>query len=203
MGTTIGGLLVGQGLRVRLVEADRERAHDAAEAMPDVRVFHASAFDSTFLERQRIGQAAAVYCMNDDAKNLYSAVLAKEHGVRLTIALAHDPTAVAVYDRGGVDVAINRAKWPPRRWCASRTIRVSTRSRCSKATASRSSTSRCAQTPSWSTDRSASCRRTMPGGRRRDPQRHRHLPARVRLVSAGDRVIVHRDRHCAAAERAL
>ena len=107
MGTTIGGLLVGQGLRVRLVEADRERAHDAAEGMPDVRVFHASAFDSTFLERQRIGQAAAVYCMNDDAKNLYSAVLAKEHGVRLTIALAHDPTAVAVYDRGGVDVAIN------------------------------------------------------------------------------------------------
>ena len=107
MGTTIGGLLVGQGLRVRLVEADRERAHDAAEGMPDVRVFHASAFDSTFLERQRIGQAAAVYCMNDDAKNLYSAVLAKEHGVRLTIALAHDPTAVAVYERGGVDVAIN------------------------------------------------------------------------------------------------
>ena len=107
MGTTIGGLLVGQGLRVRLVDADRERAHDAAEGMPDVRVFHASAFDSTFLERQRIGQAAAVYCMNDDAKNLYSAVLGKEHGVRLTIALAHDPTAVAVYERGGVDVAIN------------------------------------------------------------------------------------------------
>jgi trk system potassium uptake protein TrkA len=75
--------------------------------MPDVRVFHASAFDSTFLERQRIGQAAAVFCMNDDPKNLYAAVLAMQHGVRLTIALAHDPTAVQVYERGGVDVAIN------------------------------------------------------------------------------------------------
>jgi trk system potassium uptake protein TrkA len=107
MGTTIGGVLVGRGTRVRLVDADRERAHDAAEEMPDVRVFHASAFDSTFLARQRIGQAATVFCMNDDAKNLYGAVLAKEHGARLTIALAHDPSAVEVYERGGVDVAIN------------------------------------------------------------------------------------------------
>jgi trk system potassium uptake protein len=107
MGTTIGSVLVGRGMRVRLVDAQRGRAHDAAEALPDVRVFHASAFDATFLERQRIGQAAAVFCMNDDAKNLYGAVLAKEHGARLTIALAHDPTAVEVYERGGVDVAIN------------------------------------------------------------------------------------------------
>jgi trk system potassium uptake protein TrkA len=107
MGTTIGSVLVGRGIRVRLVDAHRERAHDVAEETPDVRVFHASAFDATFLERQRIGQAAAVFCMNDDAKNLYGAVLAKAHGVRLTIALAHDPTAAEVYERGGVDVAIN------------------------------------------------------------------------------------------------
>ena len=107
MGATIGGVLVGRGIRVRLVDADRERAHDVAEEMPDARVFHADCFDSTFLERQRIGHAAAVFCMNDDARNLYGAVLTKEHGVRLTIALAHDPTAVRVYERGGVDVAIN------------------------------------------------------------------------------------------------
>jgi trk system potassium uptake protein len=107
MGATIGGVLLKRGMRVRLVDADGARAHDVAEEMPDARVFHADCFDSTFLERQRIGQAAAVFCMNDDARNLYGAVLTKEHGVRLTIALAHDPTAVQVYERGGVDVAIN------------------------------------------------------------------------------------------------
>jgi trk system potassium uptake protein len=107
MGTTIGSVLVGRGMRVRLVEANRERANDVAEKVPNVRVFHADCFDSSFLERQRIGQAAAVFCMNDDAKNLYGAVLAMQHGVRLTIALAHDPSAVQVYERGGVDVAIN------------------------------------------------------------------------------------------------
>jgi trk system potassium uptake protein TrkA len=107
MGMTIAGVLVAKGMRVRLVDADRERAHDVAEKLPGVRVFHASCFDAAFLERQRIGQAAAVFCMNDDPKNLFGAVLAKEHGVRLTITLAHDPTAVLVYERGGVDVAIN------------------------------------------------------------------------------------------------
>jgi trk system potassium uptake protein len=107
MGTTIGRVLLGRGMRVRLVDADAARAHEAADEMPEVRVFHADAFDSSFLERQRIGQAAAVFCMNDDAKNLYGATLTKMHGVRLTIALSHDPTAVQVYEEAGVDVAIN------------------------------------------------------------------------------------------------
>ena len=71
-------------------------------------MFCAHAFDPEFFERERIGRApAAVFCLNDDAKNLYAAVLARVHGVRLTVALAHDPAAVSVYERGGVDVAIN------------------------------------------------------------------------------------------------
>jgi trk system potassium uptake protein TrkA len=76
--------------------------------MPDVRAFHAHAFDPEFIERERIGRArAAVFCLNDDPKSLYGAILAKGHGVRLTIALVHDEISVDVYERGGVDVAIN------------------------------------------------------------------------------------------------
>ena len=107
MGTTIARILLERGMRVRIVDARSERAHDVAEELPEARVFHADAFDRTFLERQRIAQAAAVFCMNDDAKSLYGAVLAKVHGVRLTIALVHDPASAEVYERGGVDVAIN------------------------------------------------------------------------------------------------
>jgi trk system potassium uptake protein TrkA len=108
MGSTIARVLLGRDVRVRLVDSDHKRALDAAEALPEARVFCAHAFDSDFLERERIGNAsAAVFCLNDDAKNLYAAVLARAHGVRLTIALAHDPASVAVYESGGVDVAIN------------------------------------------------------------------------------------------------
>ncbi len=108
MGSTIARVLLHRDVRVRLVDADHGRAMEAAEALPGARVFCAHAFDPEFFQRERIGSAsAAVFCLNDDAKNLYAAVLARVHGVRLTITLAHDPAAVPVYERAGVDVAIN------------------------------------------------------------------------------------------------
>jgi trk system potassium uptake protein len=108
MGTTIAGVLLERGLRVRVIDGQRERVAEIAETLPKVRAFHAEAFDPEFLERERIGRArAGVYCLNDDAKNLYGALLAKEQGLDLTIALVHDPSAVPVYTRGGVDVTVN------------------------------------------------------------------------------------------------
>src|ERR687897_993451 len=108
MGTTIARALLEREIRVRLVDAQLERAREVAETLPGARCFHAHAFDPEFLERERIGRAtAAVFCLNDDARNLYGAILAKSHGVRLTIALVHDEISVDVYERGGVDVAIN------------------------------------------------------------------------------------------------
>jgi trk system potassium uptake protein TrkA len=120
MGTTIARALLEHDMHVRLIDSRQERAHDVAEELPDARVFHADAFDPSFLERLRLDEAAAVFCMNDDARNLYGAVLAKVHGVRLTIALVHDPASAAVYERGGVDVAIN-----PRQATAEEMVRFS------------------------------------------------------------------------------
>ncbi|HWT24331.1 MAG TPA: Trk system potassium transporter TrkA [Solirubrobacteraceae bacterium] len=108
MGVTIARVLLERGIRIRLVDAVRERVREVAESFPEVRCFHAHAFDSEFLDRERIGRAtAAVFALNDDAKNLFGAVLSKGHGVRLTITLVHDPVSVEVYERGGVDVAVN------------------------------------------------------------------------------------------------
>ena len=108
MGRTIARVLLDRELRVRLVDADETRAQEAAEELADARVFHASAFDADFFARERIDDdTAAVFAMNDDAKNLYAGVLAELHGVHLTIALAHDPESVDVYERAGVDLALN------------------------------------------------------------------------------------------------
>jgi trk system potassium uptake protein TrkA len=108
MGTTIATVLLERGLRLRVVDADRDRVRSIAERLPAVRAFHAHAFDPEFLDHERIGRAsAAVFCLNDDARNLYGAILAKRHGVRMTIALVHDEVSVEVYEAGGVDVTIN------------------------------------------------------------------------------------------------
>jgi trk system potassium uptake protein TrkA len=126
MGTTIARVLLDRGLRVRLVEAQAARARQVAKELPQVQVFHASAFDPDFLAHERIGQwTAAVFCMNDDPRNLYGAVLAKRRGVRLTIALTHDPISKAVYESGGVDVAVN-----PRQVAAEEMVRFAHDPRC-------------------------------------------------------------------------
>jgi trk system potassium uptake protein len=108
MGQTIARVLLDREIRVRMVDADHGRAQEAAEELQEARVFHASAFDPDFLVRERIGEeSAAVFAMNDDAKNLYAGVLAELQGVHLTIALAHDPGAVDVYERAGIDLPLN------------------------------------------------------------------------------------------------
>ena len=107
-GTAVARVLREQGIRVRLVEAARERARDVAEELPDCRVFHATGIDPDFMERERIGQArAAIFAMRDDAKNHYAATLAKLHGVGFTIAIVHEAVSVEVFERAGIDVAIN------------------------------------------------------------------------------------------------
>ena len=100
--------LVAQRIRVRIVEAVAERARWAAEEVPRARVFHATGMDADFIERERINQAqAGVFAMRDDAKNHYAATLLKLHGVPFTIAVVHDAHSVDVFERAGIDRAVN------------------------------------------------------------------------------------------------
>jgi len=46
MGTTIARVLLDRDLRVRLVDAQRDRVKEAEETLPGVRAFHAHAFDA-------------------------------------------------------------------------------------------------------------------------------------------------------------
>jgi trk system potassium uptake protein TrkA len=108
IGLATARVLLEQGIRVRLVESDLERAKVISDRFPDVRVFHATGTDPEFLEREHIGRSeAAVFAMRDDAKNYYAATLAKLHGVQFTIAIVHDSVSMEVFERAGVDVAIN------------------------------------------------------------------------------------------------
>jgi trk system potassium uptake protein TrkA len=107
-GVAAAGLLLQQGIHVRLIEANPERAREVADRYPDARVLAATGIDPDFLDRERIAQTgAAVFAMRDDGKNLYAATLAKLHGAPFTIAVAHEQMSVQVFERAGVDVAID------------------------------------------------------------------------------------------------
>jgi trk/ktr system potassium uptake protein len=107
-GLAIARLLLEEGIRIRIVESHLERASAAAEALPGAAVLHASGLDADFIERERISKAqAAVFAMRDDAKNHYAATLVKLHGVPFTIAVVHEARSIEVFERAGIDVAVN------------------------------------------------------------------------------------------------
>jgi trk system potassium uptake protein len=108
IGVAVAQQLIRQNIRVRIVEADRDKAAHAAQELPQARVFNATGLDPYFLERERIGQSrAAVFAMQNDAKNHYAGALVKLHGVSFTIAVVDDPLSIEVLERSGIDVAIN------------------------------------------------------------------------------------------------
>lgn len=108
VGTAVAQQLLRRGIGVRLIEADPDRAREAAEDLPGARVYRATGIDPDFLERERIGQAqAAIFAMREDERNLYAATLARVHGVAFTIAIVHDPVSREVYEASGVDVTVN------------------------------------------------------------------------------------------------
>lgn len=110
LSATIARVLLDRGIRVRLVERNRQRANELADAVPGARVFHAAAFDRAFLRRERIGEAtAAVFALGDDARNLFAAVLAKVNGAQFTIAVLVDPAAAEVFHSADVDSTIDPA----------------------------------------------------------------------------------------------
>ena len=107
-GTAVARLLLEQGIAVRLIEADRDRARYVAAELPHARVYHATGLDPDFLERERIADArVAIFAMRDDMKNHFAAALAKVHGTPFTVAIVYDAHAQEVFERTGIDVTVN------------------------------------------------------------------------------------------------
>lgn len=107
-GLAIARVLLDQRIRVRLIESREERAREVADELPDARVYYATGVEPDFIDRERIGQAsAAVFAMKEDSKNLYAAMLAKVHGIGFTIGIVHEQVSVEVFERAGIDVAVN------------------------------------------------------------------------------------------------
>ena len=118
-GVATARLLLKEGIGVRLIETNTERAREVADQLPKARVLRATGIDPDFLQRERVDQAeAAVFAMRDDAKNLYAATLARLHGVEYTIAIAHEAASVRVFETAGIDVAVD-----PRRLTAEEIVR--------------------------------------------------------------------------------
>lgn len=108
-GRAITRTLCAQGLRVRLIDANAAVARLCAEEIESADVFCADATDSAFLEREHVGRADAVVCCTDrDERDLLICLLAKSLGVPIAVAVVGDPDLVPIFERVGVDHALNQ-----------------------------------------------------------------------------------------------
>jgi trk system potassium uptake protein TrkA len=109
-----------QGVSVRIIERDAERAREIAPQLDSsCTVLHGDATDLDVLLQERIGEANVfVATTRDDENNMVACQLARSLGVQRTVAIVNKSSYRQIYDLLGVDLAIS-----PRILMASRILR--------------------------------------------------------------------------------
>lgn len=111
IGYRLAYTLQHRGLRPIIIEADPKRSRWLAEQLPQSQVFQSDATDLEFMEEERLGEAeVGVSVMDRDERNLLSALLLKNLGVQKVIAGVADPSFIEIFQRVGVDIAVNARK---------------------------------------------------------------------------------------------
>jgi trk system potassium uptake protein TrkA len=96
------------GVRVRMIEINKERAQKASIALKKTVVLHGDGLDRDLLVEAGVnGADIAISISNDDRVNVLSAGLAKEAGVRRALCLVNDRTLDSLKDPLGVDIFID------------------------------------------------------------------------------------------------
>lgn len=93
---------------VRLIEHEHDRARELAERLPETVVLESDATDTEFLAREQVDEAdVVVACLGSDEKNLLVSLLARELGVKRTIAAVGTKQYADLFETVGVDVAVS------------------------------------------------------------------------------------------------
>lgn len=79
------------GVRVRVIEANKERAEIVATDLPRTVILHGDAMNAEVQEEAGAAQADVLICLtNDDKTNILSSILGKKIGARQTIVLLNE-----------------------------------------------------------------------------------------------------------------
>ena len=96
------------GVRVRMIEHDKETAESAAEELTRTVILNGDAMAASIQEEAGVGNSETVICLtNDDKINILSAVLAKKLGARNTISLINEVSMQDMQSELGIDMVID------------------------------------------------------------------------------------------------
>jgi len=96
------------GMRVRVIERNKEQAEIAAEALKRTVILNGDAMEASIQEEAGVDNSEMVICLtNDDKTNILSAVLAKKLGADHTISLINEVSMQDMQSELGIDMVID------------------------------------------------------------------------------------------------
>ncbi|NIP30832.1 MAG: Trk system potassium transporter TrkA [Candidatus Dadabacteria bacterium] len=108
LGKIVANRLYDEGISVKIIETDPERAKFAAEEMPGVTVYNGDATNSETLNEVGVDSADYLFALTgNDEENVLSALLAKNLGIKWSTVLYTNPDYIDVLEAIGVDRAIS------------------------------------------------------------------------------------------------
>jgi trk system potassium uptake protein TrkA len=96
------------GMKVRVIENDRERAEFVSKSLDHAVVLHGDALDPDMLKEAAVEMAETVVAVtNDDETNILAALLAKRYGAKRTMALINKTSYHPLVGPLGIDVVVS------------------------------------------------------------------------------------------------
>lgn len=96
------------GMRVRMIERNKEQAELTAEALTQTVILHGDGMSAELQEEAGVSNSEMVICLTDDDKtNILSAVLAKKLGARHSISLINELSMQDMQSELGIDMVID------------------------------------------------------------------------------------------------
>ena len=97
-------------VQVKVIERDRERAEQLVEVMPsNVTVFVEDGRNTEFLLREGITETDAFLALTDNSEaNILGCIMAKQHGVKKTVAEVENIDYIAMAERFDIGTVINK-----------------------------------------------------------------------------------------------
>ena len=94
---------------VKLIESDTERCHELADSLPDTLVINDDGHDVHLLEDENISEMDAFIAVTGNSEtNIMSCLVAKNHGVKKTIAMVENIDYINLSQTIGIDTLINK-----------------------------------------------------------------------------------------------
>lgn len=101
--------LLSKKYNIKLVESDRDKCIELAELLPDTMVINGDGRDINLLKQESIDRIDAFIALTENSEtNIMSSLVAKNHGVKKTIALVENVDYIHLSQSIGVDTLINK-----------------------------------------------------------------------------------------------